>query len=307
MKIYQDMTELIGRTPLLALGRYSKRHGLEAPVLAKLESFNPAGSAKDRVALEIIRELERKGELTPDSLIIEPTSGNTGIGLAAIAAARGYRCLIIMPDSMSPERIKLMGAYGAEVRLTPGALGMSGAIAEAQRLAEELPGAIIAGQFTNPANPAAHRMSTGPEIWEDTDGTVDVFVAGVGTGGTISGTGEYLKSRNSEIMIIAVEPAGSPVLSEGRSGPHGLQGIGAGFVPEILDTSVIDRVVTVNEEQAYAATRELAASEGILCGISSGAALYAATLLAAEPEMRGKRIVVLLPDTGERYLSGDLF
>lgn len=307
MKIYQDMTELIGHTPLLALHRYSEAQQLCAPLIAKLERFNPAGSAKDRVALEIIEGLEKSGKLTHDSVIIEPTSGNTGIGLAAIAAAKGYRCLIIMPDSMSPERIKLMSAYGAEVQLTPGALGMTGAIAKAEELSKLIPGAIIAGQFTNPANPAAHMRTTGPEIWEDTDGTVDVFVAGVGTGGTISGTGEYLKSRKSEIKVIAVEPSGSPVLSGGTAGPHGLQGIGAGFIPEILDTKIYDRVVTVTEEQAYQACRDLAATEGILCGISSGAALYAAALVAAEPEMSGKKIVVLLPDTGERYLSGDLF
>lgn len=307
MKIYQDMTELIGHTPLLALHRYSEAQQLSAPLIAKLERFNPAGSAKDRVALEIIERLEKCGKLTHDSVIIEPTSGNTGIGLAAIAAAKGYRCLIIMPDSMSPERIKLMSAYGAEVQLTPGALGMTGAIAKAEELSRLIPGAIIAGQFTNPANPAAHMRTTGPEIWEDTDGTVDVFVAGVGTGGTISGTGEYLKSRKNEIKVIAVEPSGSPVLSGGTAGPHGLQGIGAGFIPEILDTKIYDRVVTVTEEQAYQACRDLAATEGILCGISSGAALYAAALVAAEPEMSGKKIVVLLPDTGERYLSGDLF
>ena len=307
MKIYQDMTELIGRTPLLALNNYSAMHGLSAPIIAKLERFNPAGSVKDRVAFEIIDSLEKSGELTHDSVIIEPTSGNTGIGLAAIAAARGYRCIIVMPDSMSVERRKLMRAYGAELRLTPGALGMKGAIAEAEALAKTLPGAVIAGQFTNPANPAAHRKTTGPEIWEDTDGTVDVFVAGVGTGGTISGAGEYLKSRKSGLTVIAVEPAGSPVLSGGKAGPHGLQGIGAGFVPETLDTGVYDRVVAVTEEQAFTACRELASSEGMLCGISSGAALYAAAQAALEPEMAGKRIVVLLPDTGERYLSGEVF
>lgn len=306
MKIYNDMTELIGRTPLLALNNYSRLHALSSPILAKLERFNPAGSAKDRVALEIIESLEKSGRLTSDSVIIEPTSGNTGIGLSAIAAARGYRCIIVMPDSMSVERRKLMLAYGAELRLTPGALGMSGAIAEAEALAATLPGAIIAGQFTNPANPAAHRKTTGPEIWEDTDGTVDVFVAGVGTGGTISGVGEYLKSKK-DITVVAVEPASSPVLSGGKAGPHGLQGIGAGFVPEILNTEIYDRIVTVTEEQAFSACRELASSEGVLCGISSGAALYAAAQLALEPAMRGKRIVVLLPDTGERYLSGDVF
>lgn len=307
MKIYNDMTELIGRTPLLALNNYSRLHALSSPILAKLERFNPAGSAKDRVALEIIESLEKSGRLTPDSVIIEPTSGNTGIGLSAIAAARGYRCIIVMPDSMSVERRKLMLAYGAELRLTPGALGMSGAIAEAEALAATLPGAIIAGQFTNPANPAAHRKTTGPEIWEDTDGTVDVFVAGVGTGGTISGVGEYLKLKKKDITVVAVEPASSPVLSGGKAGPHGLQGIGAGFVPEILNTEIYDRIVTVTEEQAFSACRELASSEGVLCGISSGAALYAAAQLALEPAMSGKRIVVLLPDTGERYLSGDVF
>lgn len=307
MNIYNDMTELIGRTPLLALNNYSRLHALSSPILAKLERFNPAGSAKDRVALEIIDSLEKSGRLTHDSVIIEPTSGNTGIGLSAIAAARGYRCIIVMPDSMSVERRKLMLAYGAELRLTPGALGMSGAIAEAEALAATLPGAIIAGQFTNPANPAAHRKTTGPEIWEDTDGTVDVFVAGVGTGGTISGVGEYLKSRKKDVTVVAVEPASSPVLSGGKAGPHGLQGIGAGFVPEILNTEIYDRIVTVTEEQAFSACRELASSEGVLCGISSGAALYAAAQLALEPEMSGKRIVVLLPDTGERYLSGDVF
>ena len=296
---------LIGRTPLLALNRLGA--GLNATVLAKLELFNPAGSAKDRVALAMINDAEEKGLLVPGSVIIEPTSGNTGLGLAAIAAVRGYRCIIVMPDSMSMERQLLMGAYGAELVLTPGAEGMTGAISRAEALAREIPHSFIPDQFNNPANPAAHYVSTGPEIWADTDGKVDIFVAGIGTGGTVTGTGRYLKERNPNIKIVGVEPAASPLLTQGHAGPHGLQGIGANFVPSILDTSLIDEIIPVTEENAYAAGRRMGTAEGILVGISSGAALHAALELAARPENAGKNIVVLLPDTGDRYLSTPMF
>ena len=302
MNICRSVDELIGHTPLLEL----KNSG-GARILAKLELFNPAGSAKDRVAKAMIDDAERRGLLTPESVIIEPTSGNTGIGLAAVAAARGYRAMIVMPDSMSPERIRLMRAYGAEVVLTPGAEGMTGAIAKAEALAKELPHSFIPDQFGNPANAQAHFDTTGPEIWADTDGMVDIFVAGIGTGGTITGVGRSLKSQNARVQIVGVEPAGSPVLSGGSAGKHGLQGIGAGFVPKVLDTGIYDRIITVTEEQAYAAARALGRTEGVLVGISSGAALHAAKVLAAEPENAGKTIVVLLPDTGDRYLSTDLF
>ena len=296
---------LIGHTPLLALNRLGA--GLNAKILAKLELFNPAGSAKDRVALVMINDAESRGLLVPGSVIIEPTSGNTGLGLAAIAAVRGYRCIIVMPDSMSMERQILMGAYGAELVLTPGADGMTGAIAKAEALAREIPHSFIPGQFDNPANPAAHYATTGPEIWADTDGNVDIFVAGIGTGGTVTGTGRYLKERNPDIQIVGVEPASSPLLTQGHAGPHGLQGIGANFVPSILDTSLIDEIIPVTEEDAYAAGRRMGTAEGILVGISSGAALHAALTLAARPENAGKNIVVLLPDTGDRYLSTPMF
>ena len=305
--ICRCVDDLIGNTPLLELSNIETKENLFAKVLAKLEYLNPAGSAKDRVALAMINDAEARGILKKGGIIIEPTSGNTGIGLACIAAARGYRAIIVMPDSMSPERIKLMKAYGAEVVLTPGAQGMGGAIAKAEELAKELPGSFVAGQFENPANAQAHFDTTGPEIWADTEGNVDIFVAGVGTGGTITGTGRFLKSKKSHIQIVGVEPAGSPVLSGGKAGKHGLQGIGAGFIPEVLDTSVYDSIVPVTEEQAYTAARALAKNEGVLVGISSGAALYAALELAKQPENEDKTIVVLLPDTGDRYLSTDLF
>ena len=300
--IYSSVDRLIGRTPLLELRRIEEEAGLKARLLAKLEYLNPAGSVKDRVALAMIEDAEKRGLLHKGAVMIEPTSGNTGIGLAAVAAARGYRLIIVMPETMSVERRLLMKAYGAELVLSEGARGMAGAIEKAEALTKEIPGSFIVGQFTNPANPRAHYESTGPEIWEDTDGEVDVFVAGVGTGGTISGTGVYLKSRRPSVRIVAVEPAGSPVLSGGRPGPHGLQGIGAGFVPEVLDTEVIDEVIRVTEEEAYAAGRLIGRREGVLVGISSGAALH-----AAKPEYEGKTIVVLLPDTGDRYLSTALF
>ncbi len=307
MRVYGDLTELIGNTPLLRLERYEKRRGLGAALLAKLEYLNPAGSVKDRVALAMLMGARDRGELKPGAVIIEPTSGNTGIGLAAVAAAWGYRVLLTMPDTMSVERRTLLKAYGAEVVLTEGAQGMAGAIAKAQELAAAIPGSFIPGQFENPDNPAAHRSGTGPEIWRDTDGTVDAFVAGVGTGGTITGVGEYLKERKPGVWVAAVEPAGSPVLSGGAAGPHGLQGIGAGFVPETLHTAVCDEIFQATEEQAYAAARDLAREEGILTGTSSGAALWAATCLAERPAFAGKTIVVLLPDTGDRYLSTPLF
>ena len=305
--ICRSVDELIGRTPLLELRNLAKTNNLQATVLAKLEYLNPAGSAKDRVAKSMLDDAEARGLLGEGSVIIEPTSGNTGIGLAAVAAARGYRTIIVMPDSMSPERIRLMEAYGAEVVLTPGAEGMSRAITKAEELAKEIPGSFIPGQFDNPANAAAHFATTGPEIWADTEGQVDIFVAGIGTGGTITGTGRFLKSQNPDIRIVGVEPAGSPILSGGKAGKHGLQGIGAGFVPKVLDTGVYDQILTVTEEQAYAAARALGKAEGILVGISSGAALHAALELARNPENAGKTIVVLLPDTGDRYLSTDLF
>lgn len=298
-KIYSDITELIGGTPLVRLSRFAPGLG----VLAKLERQNPAGSAKDRVALSMLRAAEAEGRLAPGGLVIEPTSGNTGIGLAALAAAQGYRAVIVMPDSMSPERVKLIAAYGAEVVLTPGAEGMSGAVAKAEEISARSPGSIVAGQFSNPANPRAHYETTGPEIWRDTDGRVAAFVCGVGTGGTITGVGRYLKEQDPAVRVIAMEPASSPLLSEGRAGAHAIQGIGANFVPEALDTSVYDEVVTVTDEDALAAMRELARTEGLLCGVSSGAAAFAAREIAKRPEFAGKSVVCLLPDTGERYLS----
>ena len=307
MAIFASADQLIGRTPLLKLTHIEARENLPAALLAKLEYFNPAGSAKDRVALSMIQDAEQRGLLREGSTIIEPTSGNTGIGLACVAAARGYRTIIVMPDSMSAERQLLMGAYGAELVLTPGKLGMSGAIAKAEELAREIPGSFIPDQFGNPANAKAHYETTGPEIWADTEGDVDIFVAGVGTGGTITGTGRFLKEKNPAVQVVAVEPADSPLLSGGKAGPHGLQGMGANFVPAVLDTTVYDRIITVTTEQAYAAARMMGKTEGILVGISSGAALHAALELARLPENSGKNIVVLLPDTGDRYLSTDLF
>ena len=306
-RIYTSAAQLIGRTPLLELTNIEKSENLPARILAKLEYFNPAGSAKDRVALAMIEDAEARGILKAGSTIIEPTSGNTGIGLACVAAARGYRTIIVMPDSMSAERQLLMAAYGAQLVLTPGSLGMSGAIAKAEELAKEIPGSFIPDQFGNPANAKAHYDTTGPEIWADTDGNVDIFVAGVGTGGTITGVGRYLKEKNPAVRIVAVEPYDSPLLSGGKAGPHGLQGIGANFVPAVLDTSVYDRIIPVTTEEAYAAARTLGKTEGILVGISSGAALHAALEMAKAEENRGKTIVVLLPDTGDRYLSTDLF
>ena len=305
--IYTSAAQLIGGTPLLELTNIEKAFGLNARLLAKLESFNPAGSAKDRVAYEMIRDAEERGRLKPGSVIIEPTSGNTGIGLACVAVPRGYRVIIVMPDSMSVERQKTMAAYGAELVLTPGSLGIAGAIAKAEELAKELPDSFIPDQFGNPANAAAHRKTTGPEIWRDTDGEVDIFVAGVGTGGTITGTGEYLKSMNPAIRVIAVEPASSPLLSGGKAGPHGIQGIGANFVPAVLNTEIYDEIFPVTDEAAFETGRMLGRTEGILAGISSGAALRAAIETAKRPENEGKTIVVLLPDTGDRYLSTELF
>lgn len=305
--IYNSVEDLVGRTPLLRLNRLEQEHGLQARLLAKLEYRNPAGSVKDRVALSMIRAAEADGRLKPHSVIIEPTSGNTGIGLAAIAAARGYRLMLVMPDTMSVERQLLAAAYGAEVVLTPGAEGMTGAIRKAEALAAELPDSLVAGQFVNPANPAAHYATTGPEIYEDTDGEVDAFVAGIGTGGTITGVAKYLKEHKPAVHIAGIEPADSAVLSGGTAGPHGLQGIGAGFVPATLDTAVLDEIITVTTEEAYAAARELGRREGILVGISSGAALHAAIAIAKRDEFRGKTVVVLLPDTGERYMSTALF
>ena len=306
-KIYTSTDQLIGKTPLLELVHIEKEEGLEARVLAKLEYFNPAGSVKDRIAKAMIDDAEARGLLKPGSVIIEPTSGNTGIGLAAVAAARGYRIIIVMPETMSVERRQLMKAYGAELVLTEGARGMKGAIAKAGELAKEIPGGFIPGQFVNPANPAAHRVSTGPEIWEDTEGKVDVFVAGVGTGGTVTGVGAYLKERNPAVKVVAVEPAASPALSKGTAGSHKIQGIGAGFVPEVLDTGVYDEVIAVENEDAFAAGKLVGRKEGVLVGISSGAAVWAAIQLAKRPENRGKTIVALLPDTGDRYLSTPLF
>ena len=307
MKTYDTITDLIGSTPLLKLNRFAAAESLGAEVYAKLEYFNPAGSVKDRIAYAMITDAEKSGALKPGSVIIEPTSGNTGIGLAAVAAARGYRIIIVMPETMSVERRQLMKAYGAELVLTEGAKGMKGAIAKAQELAAQTPDSFIPGQFTNPANPSAHRATTGPEIWNDTDGTVDIFVAGVGTGGTLTGVGEYLKSQNPNVKVVAVEPAGSPVLSKGVAGAHKIQGIGAGFVPDTLNTKIYDEIITVENEDAFATGRELARKEGLLVGISSGAAVWAAAQLAKRPENQGKRIVVLLPDTGERYLSTAMF
>lgn len=306
-RVYDSFAELIGHTPLLRLNNMMKNHGAKAEVLAKLEYFNPGGSVKDRVARQMIDDMEADGRLKPGGTIIEPTSGNTGIGLAAVCASRGYKLILTMPDTMSIERRKLAAVYGASVVLTPGAEGMPGAIAKAEALAKEIPGAIVAGQFVNPSNPKAHVGTTGPEIWEDTEGRVDAFVAGAGTGGTITGTGLYLKEKNPAIQIVAIEPETSAVLSGRPAGPHGLQGIGAGFIPEVLRTDVLDRIVCVTDAQALDTARELAKQEGILCGISAGAALYAALELASQPEWEGKRIVVLLPDTGERYLSTALF
>lgn len=307
MKTFESVDELIGGTPLLKLTNYITDNGLGADIYAKLEYFNPAGSVKDRIAKAMIDDAEAKGILKPGSVIIEPTSGNTGIGLAAVAASRGYRIILTMPETMSVERRKLLKAYGAELVLTDGAMGMKGAIKKANDIASEIPNSFIPSQFTNKANPTAHRNTTGPEIWNDTDGKVDIFVAGVGTGGTISGVGEYLKSMNPKVRIVAVEPAGSPVLSKGISGPHGIQGIGAGFVPETLNTDILDEIITVENSDAYATGRMLARREGILVGISSGASVFAATLLAKRPENKGKLIVALLPDTGDRYLSTPLF
>lgn len=307
MKIYDQITQLIGNTPLLRLNNYIKANSLEADILAKLEYFNPAGSVKDRIAKAMLDDAEEKGVLKPDSVIIEPTSGNTGIGLAAVAAARGYRVILTMPETMSVERRNLLKAYGAELVLTEGAKGMKGAIAKAEELAKDTPNSFIPGQFVNPANPAAHLASTGPEIWNDTEGKVDIFVAGVGTGGTVSGVGKYLKSKNPDVKVVAVEPADSPVLSQGKSGSHKIQGIGAGFVPDTLDTKIYDEIITVENEAAFETGRAIARNEGFLVGISSGAALWAASELAKRPENKGKVIVVLLPDTGDRYLSTPLF
>ncbi len=305
MKVYNNLMELVGNTPLLELRNYGK--DIDAHILAKLERSNPGGSAKDRVAMYMINDAEKKGLLKEGGTIIEPTSGNTGIGLAAIATAKGYRAIIVMPDSMSIERINLIKAYGAEIILTPGADGMAGAILKADNLAKEIPGAWIAGQFVNPSNKEAHRETTGPEIWNDTDGNVDIFIATVGTGGTLSGTGEYLKSKNPDIEVIAVEPASSPLLSGGKAAPHKIQGIGANFIPEVLNQEIYDEVITVTDDVAYDITDKLAKTEGVLCGISSGAALAAATEVAKRQENKGKNIVVLLPDTGERYLSTGVF
>ena len=307
MKVYEKITDLIGHTPLLKLTNTIREQGLEAEIYVKLEYFNPAGSVKDRIAAAMIDDAEAAGKLVPGSVIIEPTSGNTGIGLAAVAASRGYRMILTMPDTMSVERRSLLKAYGAELVLTEGAKGMKGAIAKAEELAAEIPNSFIPGQFVNPANPEAHRRSTGPEIWADTDGKVDIFVAGVGTGGTITGTGEYLKAQNPAVKVVAVEPEGSPVLSKGTAGPHKIQGIGAGFVPDTLNTKVYDEIITVKNEEAFQTGRALARKEGVMVGISSGAAVFAAIELAKRPENKGKIIVALLPDTGDRYLSTPMF
>lgn len=306
-KIYKKVTDLIGKTPIMELSNYEKANKFEAVILAKLECFNPGGSAKDRIAKAMIDDAEKSGKLKEGSVIIEPTSGNTGIGLAAVAAARGYRIIITMPETMSIERRNLMKAYGAELVLTDGAKGMTGAIEKADELASQIEGSFIPGQFVNPSNPAVHKATTGPEIWDDTDGQIDIFVAGVGTGGTISGVGEYLKSKNPNIKIVAVEPEGSPVLSQGRAGAHKIQGIGAGFVPDTLNTDIYDEIIRVPDSEAFAAGREIAHNEGILVGISSGAAVWAAAQLAKRPENKGKVIVAFLPDTGERYLSTPMF
>lgn len=307
MRIYDKLTDIIGGTPLLELKKYEKENGLYARILVKLEMLNPAGSVKDRVARSMIEDAEAKGLLKPDSVIIEPTSGNTGIGLAAVAASRGYRMILTMPETMSIERRTLLRGYGAEVVLTDGTKGMKGAIDKAEELAKEIPNSFIPSQFTNCANPEAHRKTTGPEIWNDTDGAVDFFVAGVGTGGTVTGVGEYLKSKNPDVKVIAVEPAGSPVLTKGYGGPHKIQGIGAGFVPDTLNTEICDEIIAVENEDAFALSKTLARKEGLLVGISSGAAMYAATQIAKRPENKDKVIVVILPDTGERYLSTDIF
>ena len=306
-RIYRSVEQLIGGTPLLELARYGAAHEVKATLLAKLEFLNPGGSAKDRVGVAMLNDAEQRGLLSPGSVIIEPTSGNTGIGLACVAAARGYRVILTMPDTMSAERRTMLQAYGAELVLTPGELGMQGSIDKANEIAAANPGSFIPGQFTNPANANAHYTTTGPEIWRDTDGKVDVFVAGVGTGGTLTGTGRYLKEQDPNIEVVAVEPAGSPLLSGGKAGPHGLQGMGANFIPDILDTEVYDKVIAVTEEQAYQTGRDLARQEGVLCGISSGAVLYAATRLAKQPEYAGKTIAVLLPDSGDRYFSTPMF
>ena len=306
-RIYTSAAQLIGKTPLLELTNIAKNDSLKATVLVKLEGRNPAGSAKDRVALSMVLDAEEKGILKPGSVIIEPTSGNTGIGLCSVAAARGYKCIIVMPDSMSMERRLLMTAFGGELVLTPGAGGMSAAIAKAEELAKEIPGSWIAGQFVNPANPKAHYLTTGPEIWEDTDGHVDIFVAGIGTGGTITGTGKYLKEKNPNVKIVGVEPADSPLITKGKAGPHGIQGIGANFIPEILDTGILDEVVTVTTEAAYAAGRRMGTEEGVLAGISAGAALHVALELAKQEENAGKTIVALLPDSGDRYLTTPMY
>lgn len=307
MSRVEKITDLIGGTPLLHLNNYEKANELQAAIYAKLEYFNPAGSVKDRIAKAMLDDAEKRGILKPDSVIIEPTSGNTGIGLAAVAASRGYRAILTMPETMSVERRNLLKAYGAEIVLTEGTKGMKGAIAKAEELAASIPHSFIPSQFTNPANPAIHIATTGPEIWEDTEGKVDIFVAGVGTGGTLSGVGEYLKSKNQDVKVVAVEPAGSPVLSKGVAGPHKIQGIGAGFVPDTLNTSIYDEIIPVENEDAFATGREIARREGVLVGISSGAAVYAASVLAKRPENKGKVIVALLPDTGDRYLSTPMF
>lgn len=307
MRVFNNITGLIGHTPLVEINRFTEKLGLKARILVKLELFNPAGSVKDRIALSMIEDAEKKGLLKPGSVIIEPTSGNTGIGLASIAASKGYRAVFTMPETMSAERRKLLQAYGAEIVLTEGAKGMKGAIAKAEELARQTPGSFIPGQFVNPANPEAHVRTTGPEIWDDTDGKVDIFVAGVGTGGTVTGTGRYLKSKNPAVRVVAVEPAASPVLTLGKAGPHAIQGIGAGFVPEVLDTKIYDEVIDVTNEDALATGREIARKEGFLVGISSGAALFAAVELARRPENASKLIVALLPDNGDRYLSTKLF
>lgn len=307
MAYYKSVTELIGRTPLLELGNFARTRGLNARILAKVEGLNPAGSVKDRAALAMIEAAELKGVLTPDSVIIEPTSGNTGIGLASVAAAKGYRVIIVMPDTMSVERRQLMQAYGARLELSDGALGMKGAIARAQELAAQLPGSFIPSQFSNAANPEVHRRTTGPEIWQDTHGQVDLLVAGIGTGGTITGVGAFLKEKNPQLRVAAVEPSASPMLSKGHGGAHKIQGIGAGFVPEILDTNIYDEIITVDNEDAFATGKAIARTEGLLVGISSGAAVYAAEVLACRPENAGKNIVVILPDNGDRYLSTGMF
>ena len=306
-KVYTSAEQLIGNTPLLELTRVEQQEGLQARILAKLEYFNPAGSVKDRIASAMIQEAEEKGVLKPDSVIIEPTSGNTGIGLASVAAARGYRVIIVMPETMSVERRQLMKAYGAELVLTEGARGMKGAIAKAEELAKSIPDSFIPGQFVNPANPAAHRAATGPEIWRDTDGNVDIFIAGIGTGGTVTGVGEYLRTKNPDIQVIGLEPSASPILTKGYGGSHKIQGIGAGFVPEVLNVSVCDEIMAIDNEDAFATGRMIGRTEGILVGISSGAAVYAAIQVARRPENKGKTIVALLPDTGDRYLSTPMF